>query len=60
MAEFNLVIDETDNDVELIASVDESAFNSLLSDEAVMKWLMDLEASDSEPEDDLPARVVRA
>ncbi len=46
MADFNLIF--TDNqDVELIASVDETAFNGMLSDEAVMEWLMDLEEEDS-------------
>ncbi|MFU8831736.1 MAG: hypothetical protein ACNA7J_06215 [Wenzhouxiangella sp.] len=48
MAEFNLVFDENDEDGDLIASVDESAFNGLLSDEVVMQWLMDLESQESE------------
>lgn len=46
MADFNLIFTD-DQDVELIASVDESAFNGMLSDEAVMEWLMDLEEEDS-------------
>lgn len=46
MADFNLIIND-DHDADLIASVDESAFNGLLSDEVVMQWLMDLEAEDS-------------
>ena len=46
MAEFNVIINEND-DVELITSVDESAFNGLLSDEVVMQWLMDLESEDA-------------
>jgi hypothetical protein len=45
MAEFNLIINEND-DVELITSVDETAFNGLLSDDVVMQWLMDLESED--------------
>jgi hypothetical protein len=45
MAEFNLIINDND-DVELITSVDETAFNGLLSDEVVMQWLMDLESED--------------
>lgn len=45
MAEFNVIINEND-DVELITSIDESAFKGLLSDELVMQWLMDLEAED--------------
>lgn len=46
MADFNLIFTD-DQDVELIASVDETAFNGMLSDEAVMEWLMDLESEDS-------------
>lgn len=46
MAEFNLIINENE-DVDLITSVDESAFNSMLSDEAVMQWLLDLESEDA-------------
>jgi len=46
MADFNLIFTD-DQDVELIASVDETAFNGMLSDEAVMEWLMDLEDEDS-------------
>jgi hypothetical protein len=46
MADFNLIFTD-DQDVELIASVDETAFNGMLSDEAVMEWLMDLEDEDT-------------
>ena len=46
MADFNLIFTD-DQDVELIASVDETAFNGMLSDEAVLEWLMDLEDEDS-------------
>ncbi len=46
MADFNLIFSD-DNNVELIASVDETAFNGMLSDEAVMEWLMELEDEDS-------------
>ncbi len=46
MADFNLIIND-DHDADLIASVDDTAFNGLLSDEVVMQWLMDLEAEDS-------------
>jgi hypothetical protein len=53
MAEFNLVFDENDNEVALIASVDASAFNGLLSDEVVMNWLMDLESQEAETEREL-------
>ncbi len=46
MADFNLIINE-DEDMELVASVDDSAMEGMLSDEVVMQWLMDLEAEDS-------------
>ncbi len=50
MAEFNLIFDENDDEVDLIAAVDESAFTSLLSDEVVMNWLMELESQETEME----------
>ncbi|MEN1728883.1 MAG: hypothetical protein AAGJ52_10640 [Pseudomonadota bacterium] len=45
MTDFNLIINEN-QDAELVATSEDSDFNSLLSDEVVMQWLMDLEAED--------------
>jgi len=59
MADFNLIIND-DHDADLIASVDDTAFNGLLSDEVVMQWLMDLEAEDSAADLTDSAEPVRA
>ncbi|AKS43337.1 hypothetical protein [Wenzhouxiangella marina] len=64
MADFNLIINDN-HDADLIASVDDSSFNGLLSDEVVMQWLMDLEAEDSaadleESRDEMTARRLQA
>ncbi len=58
MADLNLIVDNQPNQ-DLIVDVNQTSFNSLLSDEVVMQWLMELEAEDgSEGLDD--ARYIRA
>ncbi|MGY6586845.1 MAG: hypothetical protein ACXIUB_01010 [Wenzhouxiangella sp.] len=45
MAEFNLILND-ESDVDLVTAVHDTELDSLLSDEVVMQWLMEL---DSEP-----------
>jgi hypothetical protein len=42
MSDFNAIFDE-DQDQVLLATSEDANLNSLLSDEVVMQWLMDLE-----------------
>jgi len=52
MSDFNLITNDDQDDFDLAAS-DDANMDSLLSDEVVMQWLMDLEAQNlsTEPED---------
>ncbi len=43
MAEFNLIHSD-DSNVDLIATAHDTELDSLLSDEVVMQWLMELDA----------------
>ncbi|MGY6631557.1 MAG: hypothetical protein ACXIUL_11165 [Wenzhouxiangella sp.] len=43
MAEFNLILND-DSDVDLVTAVHDTELDSLLSDEMVMQWLMELDA----------------
>lgn len=43
MAEFNLILND-ESDVDLVTAVHDTELDSLLSDEVVMQWLMELDA----------------
>jgi hypothetical protein len=55
MAEFHLIINDND-DMDLVASTENREVNSLLSDNVVHEWLMQLEADTAASE--APRRMI--
>lgn len=45
MAQLNLIVDNPPGS-DLVVNINQAPMNSLLSDEVVMQWLMELEAED--------------